>query len=1042
MPRDLASARVALTAWLLLLAPGALAGPGPCPPNRPVVSGPSEVHRLEGYWITWTNVLSPRGSGQPDTFLIERSEDPTFQSGVERLQPTTRTTATWGPPGGLPRTIYHRVAAQSFCAGTSPVRVESAVFAVRVTDQCRPTIGLPPPVASPALPPANTTYMVSWDTLGAGEPGPGGGAQGLRFRLRRTAGGDVTESLNDAGAAAFTDAPGEYLYQVRTENICGDVSAWSEPLRVVVGATKTSALFLVSAPRPVLLPVDERGATRVPFTVRNAGSEPLDVTVTSGTTGLAAEPHAFRLESGHDRRVEAILAKAPPADEPFHGAVVLAAGGDVSLRIPIDVATNGLDAGGGPSGDPGVSRPAGWDEDAVDIDRIGNDVTRLLANPGGRTAYFATSVSAPWLVVSSADGKTWDRPLAPGESRAIWLRVDRSRRRAAIGTEIATVTVVTAGHEGEPKSLSVIDDGPQVTGVGSPSADDDIPPLYLMKSRLLFPSLPNAIDALGAGRFTSDLWLSNVDALNAIQVVLTLTPAGQSNTSAGVRQFAFSLGAGETRRFRNVIGTIFGFEGGCSLDVSSPSPTLSATALVNNKPVVPLVAGKTAALDSAIAGTVLSTAEFGFEMRPVAPGEGASQDDPEHVVSGLWHDARRRTNLILRETTGNETTVRLELFDGDGQPVLRDGVPVDREVTVPAHGSRQLNYDELFPPGEFAAALRAKVTFLRGSIDPFGQTHGAVVPLATVIDAGTQDAALRVGVSEKSLSPSIPSEASTSRALAASSLPFYGKQEPLYFPAAHVTGAALSSGRAPRWRTRVTFANVSDTENRDLLLRFVDESGNLPGGTPLTATVVVQAGQSFTLDDVLETRFLIPPGTNVWGTVAVDAIRHENGSGWVVTWADVDVQTETYTADTEDPARGEFRTGMEGYSYRHGYSSFQSNLGTVLIDGAENSARNRTNLILQEVGGASCKLAVGVYRPGALVPLAVKIVDLKESEYVSRELFRDLMQLDLDEIVDARVVVRQIDGDGVFMAFVSKINLVTGDPANVFLRPASAGTGR
>jgi hypothetical protein len=28
------------------------------------------------------------------------------------------------------------------------------------------------------------------------------------------------------------------------------------------------------------------------------------------------------------------------------------------------------------------------------------------------------------------------------------------------------------------------------------------------------------------------------------------------------------------------------------------------------------------------------------------------------------------------------------------------------------------------------------------------------------------------------------------------------------------------------------------------------------------------------------------------------------------------------------------------------------------------------------------------------------------------------------------------------MAFVSKINLVTGDPANVFLRPASAGTGR
>ncbi len=1041
MPRNLASARVALTACLLLLAPGALAGPGPCPPNRPVVSGPSEVHRLEGYWITWTNVLSPRGSGQPDTFLIERSEDPTFQSGVERLQPTTRTTATWGPPGGLPRMIYHRVAAQSFCAGTSPTRVESAIFAVRVTDQCRTPIALAAPVVSPALPPANTTYMVSWDTLGAGEPGPGGGAQGLRFRLRRTAGGDVTESLNDAGAAAFTDAPGEYLYQVRTENICGDASPWSEPLRVVVGATKTSALFLVSAPRPALVTPPHPGGVRVAFVVRNAGSEALDVTSESGEDGLALEPRAFRLESGHDRRLEAILQEAPLAEAPFHGAVVLKASGNVSLRVPIDVAVSAPE-GGGPSGGTDPLLAAGWDEDAVDVDRNGSDVTRRLVNPGAATAHLVTSVSAPWLVVSSVDGKAWDRPLAPGESRAIWLRVDRSRRRAAIGTEIATVTVVTAGRASEPKSLSVIDDGPQVTGVGSPSANDDIPPLYLMKSRLLFPSLPNALDARGAGRFTSDLWLSNVDALNAIQVVLTLTPAGQSNTSAGVRQFAFSLGAGETRRFRNVIGTIFGYEGGCSLDVSSPSPTLSATALVNNKPVVPLVAGKTAALDSAIAGTVLSTAEFGFEMRPVAPGEGASQKDPDHVVSGLWHDARRRTNLILRETTGNETTVRVELFDGEGQAVLRDGVPVDFEVPVPGHGSVQINHDKLFPAGEFAEAFRAKVTFLRGSIDPFGQTHGAVVPLATVIDAGTQDAALRVGVSEKALTPVAAGSAPAARALAAASaLPFEGGPEPLLFPASHVTGAALSSGAPPRWRSRVTFSNVSATEQRNVRLRFRPASGALPAGMLEQTSVVVPPGWGITFDDVLEQLFGLPAGAEAWGTIEADNLERPDGS-WLFTWSDVDVQTETYTADTEDPARGEFRTGMEGYSYQHGYSSFQSNLGTVLIDGAETSARNRTNLILQEVGGAACRLAVGVYRPGALVPLAVKIVDLKASEYLSQELFRGLMQLDLDEVVDARVVVRQIDGDGVFMAFVSKINLVTGDPANVFLRPASAGTGR
>ena len=49
----------------------------------------------------------------------------------------------------------------------------------------------------------------------------------------------------------------------------------------------------------------------------------------------------------------------------------------------------------------------------------------------------------------------------------------------------------------------------------------------------------------------------------------------------------------------------------------------------------------------------------------------------------------------------------------------------------------------------------------------------------------------------------------------------------------------------------------------------------------------------------------------------------------------MDVQTEAYTVD---PAQGvgDFKTGMEGYAYFHGYSSFQSNLGTMSFDGAEN----------------------------------------------------------------------------------------------------------
>ncbi|MBK9966483.1 MAG: hypothetical protein IPP07_16955 [Holophagales bacterium] len=557
-----------------------------------------------------------------------------------------------------------------------------------------------------------------------------------------------------------------------------------------------------------------------------------------------------------------------------------------------------------------------------------------------------------------------------------------------------------------------------------------------MKSRLLFPSLPNAIDASGIGRYTSDVWLSNVDALSAIQVVLTLTPAGQGNTSNGVKQFVFPLGAGETRRFRNIVGTVFGYEGACSLDISSPAATLSATAMVNNKPLVPLVAGKTAALGTAVEGTLLSTGEFGFEMRPVSVGEGASASDRSFIVSGLWHDTNRRTNLILRETTGNATKVVIKLFDSLGKPVLKGGQEVKLDKTVPALGSLQINDDELFPPEVLSGGSAwAQLEFQRGVFDPFGRERGAVVPFATVIDAGTQDASLRVGVSTRSLAPAAPETPSSVQALATVRL------EPLLLPAAHVTGAALASGVSPHWRTRVTFSNINATEQRNVRLKFTDQSGNLPEGPVILPTYIVPQGWGITLDDVLEQAFGISPDANVWGTVELDNVKRDDGT-WLYTWTDVDVQTETYTKDTENPTNGEFRTGMEAYSYRHGYSSFQSNLGTALIEGAETSPRYRTNLILQEVGGAPCTVAVAVYQPGSIVPLAARYVDLKANDYISQELFRSLLNLDLEEVVDARVVVRQWDGDGVFMAFVSKINLVTGDPANVFLRPASAGTGR
>ena len=114
---------------------------------------------------------------------------------------------------------------------------------------------------------------------------------------------------------------------------------------------------------------------------------------------------------------------------------------------------------------------------------------------------------------------------------------------------------------------------------------------------------------------------------------------------------------------------------------------------------------------------------------------------------------------------------------------------------MPALGSIQINDADLFPPDAFPKALWATCRpSIRGVIDPFGRNRGAVVPFATVIDSGTQDASLRVGVSEKALVPVAPASGSSLRALA-TGLPFGGGPEPLLFPVAHVTGAALASRR-------------------------------------------------------------------------------------------------------------------------------------------------------------------------------------------------------------------------------------------------------
>ncbi len=942
-------------------------------------------------------------------------------------------------------TLYHRVTTKNPCASTASV-VTSPVLAIPVVTGCPTPGALGSVTVDPPTPPSGSAYVVSWFHAGPGIAGAQTTLDGIVFRVRRTTSDGVKEWVTSQTAASFVDTPGTYQYVSRAEATCGSVGPWTPPIQVNV-VPSGPQLVLVSAPKPIVVSWPIAGTPTTRFTVRNAGTgNAAAVTVSPLGTALGVSPASFTLAPGQTR--ELMVTIVPLASMAFSESITirLDAGNGVSLAVPVSLLA------GTPS-----SKAIYWNLANADMDVNGDPVTAKIVNPNYATTPFAPVIGVPWLTVSSADGTFWNRPMEPREVRGILISVDRSKRRSPSGTETGTIALVTPGAADNPSLLVVSDDGaaPVVTtspgGVGAPTGLGGSP----ARTRILFPSLANTADSKGVGWFSSDVWVTNSDATNPVDVAILMTPVAQP-TIAGpgiglppppsIQRIDVHLAAGETRRFRNPLGSA-GLFGASSVEVRSTATTVSATAVVNNQPTAPAALAQAFAAGDPVGETPVQGAPryFGAEMRPIAPGEGVKVADPQFVVSGLAYDADRRTNLLLAESSGQDTLVRIQLFQSDGSPAILAGAPVDMTVLVPAGQTVQVNYTDLFDP---AATYVSAYFYTLVTYQPGSGVGGSVVPMATVLDNVTQAFCLHVGASTRSLDPTnIPASQSVvaprsafSIAGANSSLPYGGGASPLFFPVGHSIGAPLASGAQPLWKTRVTLTNTNKTESRQAILTLLDKLGN----TPVTrAAFVLPPGWALFFEDILVELFSLPQDGRDYGGIRVEAIQRPDGT-WSGTWKDVDVQTEIYTDDpnaTTSPA-GEFKTGMEAYPYWHGYSSFQSNLGSLQMEGAESSSQYRTNLILQEVGGASADVAVAVYTAGSFVPLAQTTISLAPYDYFSRELFHNTLGLDLGDLVNVRVVARQVAGDGVFMAFVSKINLATGDPANIFLRPATAGTGR
>ena len=1015
------------TAW----APGARGAA--CPVPAPVLTGPAGVQAGESYSLSWTNVLTSATAQSADYYVVERSQDANFASGVDQTV-TLRSAITLTPGAASAKVLYHRIVVKSSCPTASPAAIVSNVVAVPVNSTCDAPLSVGELRVDPANPPAYSTWVVTWNTLGSG-PGPGGGPTGLKFHIRRTSvfEPDGREWVVDGGAASFSGAPGDYVFQVRAEASCGSVGPWSPSLRVTVGNVLKPALLLVSEPAPIAALVPAAG-TRLTtsFVVRNGGTDSFVVRAKADDSGFVLAPDSFALAPNAEAAVVVTSLYVSVLARPVHASVVLTAG-ETTLAVSVDCMLSAA---------PAKARVV-WSDTAADIDRDGNPVLRSIVNPSDVAASFVATVHTPWLTAVSLDGQPWDRPLAARETRTVQLVVDRAKRRSGTGTEVGAVSLATVGFPDVVETLLVTDDGPAVPPTAGGTGAT---PAAAARTRLLYAAFPNAVDAKSVGRFAADLWLTNSDAVNDVPVSLLFNPIGGPSDGSALRRYDLRLAAGETRRYRNVVGTLLGSEGAFTVEVRSTAPTLTATALVNNRPLPATVAARNASRRVPL-GTTPATGQYGFEMRPTIPGEGVKQSDPLYWVSGLAHDANRRSNLLLLETSGFDTRILVELFDKSGFRILKNGAPVSLDRTIPANSTVQLFDDaDLFDAAPLANSYAyAQITWEDNSAaDPVGGTKGSVVGMATVIDNRTQDSSLHVGVTKSGLQPlqglgaGVATGAGALTAL--SSLPLSGDPPALSFPAVHAGGAPLEDGSRPFWRTRITLTNTG-TAQRNLTLTYIDSDPNPDVPAVKSPLLVLGGGTVFSFEDVLEELFNLPPAAGTYGHIEIANVKNIDGTCCKQGWADVDVQTEAYTVS---PATGvgDFKTGMEGYSYLHGYSSFQSNLGTMEFDGAESSSAYRTNLILNEVTGSYCDVVIAAYLPGSFVPIATASKRIPPNGYISEELFRSVLGLNLSELTDVRIVVRQVGGDGVFLAFASKIDVVSGDPANIFLRPAAAGTGR
>lgn len=693
------------------------------------------------------------------------------------------------------------------------------------------------------------------------------------------------------------------------------------------------------------------------FEIKNVGGMRGTTTFSAAGGFFTASPAAVDLDPGAKGTVTLTATVAAARTPGLTSGLLTATSGNDSITVPVSLLV--VSGSAAPGARPNAKA-------VVSANRL---VFSAPAgqNPAPQTLTLSVSGLSPseTAVIQATAGADSQWLVLPGTVAAITgtqqlngqFRVDRARRAtkdAVLARRTLVTLTVVGGAPGSATIVEVLDVEPPTvqTNAGGDRRN-------LTGQSFVVPTAVKAPGQFGAS-FLTDGWLRNESAFD-VPADLYFAPDGRDGLlDATVRKASVTVPANRTIRLSDGLDSVFATTGSGQIEVKSPYPGLLS---VRTK------------VESVTNGD--PTSRYGTEIPTVARGSGIGLGQGELVVGGIFESPSNRTNLILTETSGAQTTVRVTVYDVDGSVVG------SRNFDVPAFGKIQLGrIVTLVSPSRTVAGGSASVSAVSGA--------GRVVAVAIVIDNRSNSFSAILGQKVR---------ATSARAA--------GKSLVMVIPSAVKTTGAFNTS----FTTSLSMVNgTASPANLTLTYQYTDlDDGNQVKNVQKTLSIVPLGSLPQSVaGDVLSALFGVTNRSFGWIKVEGDISR-------IVASAAISSQV-----DPGNPALG-LKTAQVQALLTDSPDVLAKDLDQHLFAGAEKSEQRRTNLVLEEVAGLGGDVDVWLASAAGDV-LARKTYSLSPGQYLQITDVFGSFDLGNGPYQNVQILARMKGGSGKVVAFASVID--------------------